>query len=152
MGMAANALSRHGGCSVPHTLTEAAAAVGKNRTTVLRAIKSGKLSATRDSVSGDWLIEPAELFRLYQPGTHAMAQAPNALSRQGDLSAEISNLRTKLEVTEARLHDAHEQIADLRAQRDAEAEERRRLTAVLADMRVVPSTAPPRRSWWRWRR
>ena len=48
-------------------------------------------------------------------------------------------------------------IADLRQQRDVEAEERRRLTMVLADLRARSETVatsaaapPPRRSWWRW--
>ena len=37
-------------------------------------------------------------------------------------------------------------LDDLRRRLDAEAEERRRLTATLADQR-----APPARRWWRWR-
>ena len=166
MASAANALSRKGVCIVAHTLTEAAAAVGKNRTTILRAIKSGKISAARDPVSGDWQIEAAELFRLYRPvahapstSAHAMAEpanAPaNALSRHDDLSAENRDLRTQLAAAEARLADAHDQIIDLRQQRDREAEERRRLTALIADQRATPPAPEPnvtRRSWWRWGR
>jgi hypothetical protein len=45
-------------------------------------------------------------------------------------------------------------IADLRRQRDREAEERRQaqaqLTALLTDQRPA-APAPARRSWWRWR-
>ena len=52
---------------MPHTLRQAAKAVSKDRTTILRAILSGKLSATRDEATGSWLIEPAELHRLYPP-------------------------------------------------------------------------------------
>jgi hypothetical protein len=157
---AANALSCMGDCIVPHTLTEAATAVGKNRTSILRAIKAGKLSATRDPVSGDWWIEPAELFRLYPPAAHAMAEPANAPLRHADFEAEIRDPRTKLASTEARLADAQDQILDLRQQRDREAEERRRLTAVLADLRTAPPAStvplippiPTRRSWLPWRR
>jgi hypothetical protein len=34
--------------AMPHTLTTAAAATGLNRTTILRAIKSGKISGAKD--------------------------------------------------------------------------------------------------------
>ena len=41
------------------TLAEPAKATGTNKTTILRANKSGKVSATKDE-SGPWLVEPAE--------------------------------------------------------------------------------------------
>jgi len=50
---------------MPHTLRAAAKAVGRDRTTLLRAIRSGKLSAIHDAATGSWLIEPAELHRIY---------------------------------------------------------------------------------------
>src|SRR3954452_15342435 len=56
-----------GGAHMPHTLRQAAKAAGKDRTTILRAILSGKLSAIRDEATGSWMIEPAELHRLYPP-------------------------------------------------------------------------------------
>jgi hypothetical protein len=42
-----------------YTLAAAAAATGLNKTTVLRAIKSGRISGTRDD-TGQWLVEPVE--------------------------------------------------------------------------------------------
>ena len=42
----------------------AAQLVGKDRTTILRAIESGKLSATKSEL-GRYLIDPAELERVY---------------------------------------------------------------------------------------
>jgi hypothetical protein len=47
-----------------YTLAAAAAACGRNKTTVLRAIKSGKVSGTRDE-NGLWHVEPIDLHRLY---------------------------------------------------------------------------------------
>lgn len=49
-----------------YTLTQAAKATGKSRSTVLRAIRSGRVSATRDEVTGGWMSEPSELHRLYE--------------------------------------------------------------------------------------
>ena len=54
----------------------------------------------------------------------------------------------------ARLADKDAVIDDLRRRLDAEAEERRRLTAILADQRAKPEPAagpPALRRWWRWR-
>src|SRR4051794_34847669 len=42
----------------------AAQLAGRDRSTILRAIESGKLSATRDE-NGHYLIDPAELERVY---------------------------------------------------------------------------------------
>ena len=48
------------------SLSTAAHAAGVNRTTILRAIKSGKVSATKNE-HGEWQIDPAELHRVYPP-------------------------------------------------------------------------------------
>ena len=47
------------------TLTEAAEQTSKSKSTLTRAIKSGKLSATKNE-HGDYRIDPAELFRVYK--------------------------------------------------------------------------------------
>jgi excisionase family DNA binding protein len=57
------------------TLGEAARLTGLGKTTVARAIKAGRLSATR-TVTGSYEIDPAELARCY-PVTTA-ADAPDA--------------------------------------------------------------------------
>lgn len=49
-----------------YTPSEAAKAVGKTKTTILRAIRSGKISAEKDDY-GRWRIEPSELHRVYPP-------------------------------------------------------------------------------------
>ena len=48
-----------------YTLAAAAAACGLNKSTVLRAIKAGKISGTKDE-HGEWHIEAAELHRVYR--------------------------------------------------------------------------------------
>ena len=52
---------------MPHTLRDAAKAVGRDRSTLVRAIRAGRLSATRDAATGAWLIEPSEWHRVYPP-------------------------------------------------------------------------------------
>ena len=51
---------------MPYTLAAAAAATGLSKTTIFRAIKSGKISGSKD-VNGEWEVEPAELHRVYPP-------------------------------------------------------------------------------------
>jgi hypothetical protein len=63
---------RHKRCALPtntadvmaYSLAAAAAATGLNKTTVLRAIKTGKLRGARNE-NGEWHVEPAELHRIY---------------------------------------------------------------------------------------
>jgi hypothetical protein len=49
-----------------HTLATAAAAVGRNKTAILRAINSGKIPVSRAD-DGEILIDPADLHRIYPP-------------------------------------------------------------------------------------
>ena len=49
---------------MPLTLAEAAQATGLNRSTILRAIKGGRITGTRDE-SGAWVVEPVELHRVF---------------------------------------------------------------------------------------
>jgi excisionase family DNA binding protein len=48
------------------TLRKAAELVGVSKSTIFRAIKSGRLSAMK-SDTGDFAIDAAELFRVYKP-------------------------------------------------------------------------------------
>jgi hypothetical protein len=50
-----------------YSLAQAAKVVGRDRSTLLRMIKLGRISAARDPLSGTWTIEPVELFRTYPP-------------------------------------------------------------------------------------
>ena len=49
---------------MPYSLAEAAQATGLNRSTILRAIKSGRISGVRDN-QGAWTVEPVELHRVF---------------------------------------------------------------------------------------
>jgi len=49
-----------------YTLAAAAGATGLNKTTILKAIKDGKIAGTKDDL-GEWHIEPADLHLVYPP-------------------------------------------------------------------------------------
>jgi hypothetical protein len=57
-----------------YTIATAAAAVGRNKTAILRAIKAGKISIVEDE-NGEWQIDPAELHRIYPPLRNASMQS-----------------------------------------------------------------------------
>jgi hypothetical protein len=49
--------------TMSYSLAAAAATTGLNKTSILQAIKSGKISGTKDAL-GQWWVEPAELHRV----------------------------------------------------------------------------------------
>ena len=48
------------------SLTKAAEEVGISRSALFKAIKNGRVSASKND-KGEFLIDPSELFRVYQP-------------------------------------------------------------------------------------
>jgi hypothetical protein len=124
------------------SLQQAAAATGKEKSTISRAIKSGRMSATIKEY-GKYEIDPAELFRVFQPkpapdaSTDTMQQ--NAPEQKGGatdaIASEIRELRARLEVLWQERTREREQlestIKDLRTRLDSEAAERQKLTALI---------------------
>ena len=136
-----------------YTLKQAAEATSKTKTTILRAIKSGKLSAIRHEITNSWLIEPAELHRLYPqrsaPEVRSDAEHNHAPQER---TVEIELLREMLAERDRRVADKDTVIDELRRQLAAADEERRttlrQLTALLTDQRAraapdVIVTPPP---------
>ena len=128
-----------------YSLTEAAAAAGRNRSTIVRAIKAGRLSASRDAASNEWRIEPAELHRLY-PVADASGTASGDASAV--LQAQLEAERAMVSMLERVNEDLRRRL-DLAAAQLTEALVQNRL---LTDQRAVAPPAPARRGWWRWRR
>jgi hypothetical protein len=83
-----------------YTLAEAAKAVGMNKTSTLRAIKSGRISGTRDEL-GQWHVEPVELHRVF-PATAQQCCEADATQRYALGDAVEGNARAAL--AEQRLH------------------------------------------------
>lgn len=124
--------------------TQAAKAVGKSVPTITRAIKSGKLSATKLD-GGGYEIDPSELFRVWKAVTNSNSVTQQMLEHE--TPKEDSMLRAKLEVMDERLNDAQATIRDLRDRLDAESTERRSLTAQITDQRQN-TPEPPKRGFW----
>jgi len=82
-----------------YNLTAAAAAGGVNKATVLRAIKTGRVSAQQDD-TGQWSIDPAEFHRVFP----ALALARTTGQQDATADALVTELRAL--------------IADLRQDRD----------------------------------
>lgn len=137
-------------------LTEAARLTGKDKATIHRAMKSGKLSFTVGD-GGERQIDPAELDRVFpiKPQDEGAEVAPrNRQKSQSNytqlvqLSAQLDAERVKTASFEERLADKDTVIDDLRQRLDREGEERRQaqaqLTALLTDQREKGTG----RSWW----
>ena len=135
------------------SLAQAATTTGRSRSTILRTIRAGKLSAERDEAAGAWAIDLSELSRAFPLLAKGHGQLP---SDDEVRTGEVATMATRLAAAEARITEmseaqrrSDEVVADLRRRLDAEAEERRRLTAILADQRSAPA---PIRRWWRFGR
>src|SRR4051794_12945789 len=110
-----------------YSLAQAAKAVGRDRSTLLRMIKIGKLSATRDEASGAWAIEPAELHRIYPPADPHVENQANAQERIPDSTDQIAAMQARIEAAADAIRVRDEVIADLRQDRDRAHEERRQV-------------------------
>jgi hypothetical protein len=136
-----------------YSLAQAAEATGRSRSTILRSIKAGRISADRDALTQAWMIDAAELHRLYPPLSDDEPRTPtDGQPRTG----ELTELRTRLEAADLRFADAQDQIADLRRRLDTATEqlsEALQQVRLLTDQRqAAPVPIPARRSWWLWRR
>lgn len=116
------------------TLKEASEKVGVTRQTLMKAIKTGRVSAEK-SVNGEWRIEPVELFRVWPPATGG----------QQPLQTELTDGDTPGLQAENRL--LREQVAELREERNAWREQAQRLA--LTDQRAPPRPTPQRGFWSR---
>jgi len=130
-----------------YTASQAAKATGKSIPTITRAIKNGKISAVPNGAG--WLIDPAELHRVFPPATKPSNGTPNVMGNS--LGNETPNVTNSLELEVKLLREMLAQergtVEDLRKRLDTEADERKRLTLMLTDQRAKPE---PKRSLWSW--
>jgi hypothetical protein len=129
-------------------LSAAARLTGRNQSTIHRAMRAGRLSYTKDA-AGERRIDIAELERVF--GIKAVE--PTEFSRGNGATAAIDAAPMQSNGThgpeserviaaqQATIAQQDATIRDLRARLNAEADERRRLIAILTDDR--------RRPWWR---
>ena len=102
-------------------LSEAAAATGVNRSTIYRAWKAGRMSATRTD-TGQIEVEPVELFWVFPPVAQQRAGEATHPRAQADATAEIT-LRDSALASEVQL--LREMLDAMREDRDAWREQAR---------------------------
>ena len=117
------------------TIGQAAKDTGKSKSTISRAIKTGRISAQK---TGDrYEIDPAELFRAFPPATGAQpsqsndTQPPSPTPSQPDPATE-----TELRMLREMLDRERETVTDLRE----------RLTR--AELLLTDQRAKPKKWFW----
>jgi excisionase family DNA binding protein len=120
------------------SLREAAKEVNVCKSTILRAVRRGRLSAARTD-DGGYSIDPAELFRVYEPRT--VASTPER--SEGHL-ATTAILEERIEGLKALTAELRDRVRDLTGQRD-QAQAR----ATELDRRLLTYRAAPRWFWLR---
>jgi hypothetical protein len=117
-----------------YSLKQAAEATGKDKSTIQRAIKSGKISAFINDM-GSYEIDPSELHRVFSPvacnipDSIALQQLAtplqqNATDATDDIIGENRELKARVELL-------REMVDDLRRLLDEESGERKKLTTLL---------------------
>jgi hypothetical protein len=122
------------------SLSEAATAAGIAKSTIWRAIKTGRISAIR-TVTGTYKVDPAELFRVFpaMPKNGEMKQAAIAVDTgaMAALEVQISALKEVSSLLK-------EQVEDVRKDRDAWR------TQAESNQRLLTDARPRRRGFLGW--
>lgn len=107
----------------PFSLREAAQQARTSKSTILRAVQSGRLSAARTDAGG-YAIDPAELFRVYPPkGSAGAAEQPAHQSVGQDAPAPATppvadDVAQRFAVLDAEVKGMRELLAEVRQSRD----------------------------------
>jgi len=122
------------------TASQAAKETGKSIPTITRAIKSGKISAEK-TTSGGYLIEPSELFRVFQPLIVKTNVTANMLD--SETPRETVMLQEKIKTLETIL-------ADVRDERDEWRNQAKRLSLALPSPNQREQHEKSRKWWKLW--
>jgi len=130
------------------SLREAAQQARTSKSTILRAIQKGRLSATRTD-DGGYAIQPAELFRVYPPKAKAVAvdhcaDQPVGQDATDPATPAVAGDAVKLAVMEAELAALKDMVAELKQARDDWKAQAERL-AITGPAKATE----PARPWWR---
>lgn len=103
------------------TLRQAAEKCGKSRSTIHRALQSGKISGHRED-DGAWSIDPSELARVFPWDEPAHGQR-DAAGHERDSGGDAAILAVRVEMLTEQLERERDTVEDLRRRLD-KAEER----------------------------
>ena len=117
------------------TLGTAAKHVGKSKPTISKAIKDGKLSATK--VNGVYQIDPSELDRAFHRSSPSEAQTAPLRASSGSIDVALAEQRNAH--LEATVEELKARLDDMKAERDQALqdarEDRNKVMALLEDQR-----------------
>ena len=122
-----------------YTLGMAATAAGLSKSTIHRAIKAGRISATKAD-TGDWSIDPAELHRVFPPVT--VEPVPSERDATPKLDAVVAKLEAEITALKSVSDLLRSQLDDVRTDRDAWREQAARLALPAPEVE-------PKRPWWK---
>jgi len=95
------------------SLRQAADQVGASKSTILRAIQNGRLSAARTD-DGRYAIDPAELFRVY--GDRIAQQSEEDAGGQGATPAENTQLKAQIDHLQYQIDVLHGRLEELQSE------------------------------------
>ena len=126
-----------------YTLAEAAAACGIDKSTVRRAVRSGRISGTRDDL-GVWHVEASELHRVFPP-----VQSPTAITgaMPRDAVADAALDRTSDPATDVLVRELRLLLEQART--DATTWRQAWETQIAQQRQLA---APQPKGWWAWLR
>lgn len=126
---------------------QSAEATGKSIPTITRAIKKGLITAEK-TPAGGYLIDPSELFRVFDPlppKTDSGSDAQGYTS-QNELPHKLTGLESEIRLLREMLARADDTISDLRKDRDEWREQAHTATRLLEAPKRTQGSQPSR--WW----
>jgi hypothetical protein len=131
------------------TIKQAGQATGKSKATILRAIQTHRISATKEDLTGAWMIDQAELHRVFPPVAHDASAPVHGVDEPERM------MRLELALMQQRLEDLRGERERERADRDAIIadlrEDRDRWRAQAEKLLLTDQREPKRHRWW-WKR
>ena len=143
---------------------EAADAVGMTKQGIIKSIRNGRLSASKDE-KGQWRIDPAELFRVYKAPT-TVYPIPETTSSRWHTQENTPNihlinteLRVRLEAAEAQNKDLRSRLEKIEIKsekRESELKtEKEKLLALIERQSLMleheqASTTKIHKGWFGW--
>jgi hypothetical protein len=117
---------------MPLSLCQAARETGRSKSVLSHALKTGRMSGRRDD-KGNWAIDPAELFRVFDPKP---AKEPQGEQSSPAHAALIELLREQVRDGKQREQELREERNRLLTMLESEQQSRREL-----EVRLLPAPA-----------
>lgn len=136
------------------SLREAAQQAKTSKSTILRAIQSGRLSAARTD-DGGYSIDPSELCRVYPPRSDAPDQSADqgatvSIDAATELRIRNAQLEAGFNALKAILESEKKHLEEIREDRDRWAAQAERLALPAPNMTPAQAQAQGRRGLFGW--